>query len=121
MPKLTHSAPKYRLHKASGQAVVTLNRTDHCLGPWKSKVGRVEYDRGIGEMMANCRRAPQSLPGLSAQGLCAEYRKFAERQHVKDGRSTGTMPGIRVAIRFLRRDHGFVNSADFGPLGLKAL
>ena len=33
MPKLSNSAPKYRKHRASGQAVVTLNGRDFYLGP----------------------------------------------------------------------------------------
>ncbi len=32
MPRLTHKVPSYRLHKASGQAVVTLNGRDRWPG-----------------------------------------------------------------------------------------
>ncbi len=32
MPKLKNSVPKYRKHRASGQAVVTLSGVDHCVG-----------------------------------------------------------------------------------------
>ncbi len=58
MPKLKHVSPKYRLHRASGQAVVTLNGHDHYLGPWKSKASEVEYDRLVGEWLAAGRRLP---------------------------------------------------------------
>ena len=34
MPRLTHQHPKYRLHRASGQAVVTLDGKDRYLGPF---------------------------------------------------------------------------------------
>lgn len=44
--------PKYRKHKASGQALVTIAGRDHYLGPWKSKASRAEYDRLIGEWLA---------------------------------------------------------------------
>src|SRR4051812_32704667 len=37
MPKLIHSTPRYRRHKASGQAIVTIQGQDRYLGPWKSK------------------------------------------------------------------------------------
>ncbi len=57
MPKLIHEPPKYRHHKPSGQAIVTLNGVAHYLGRWKSKASRVEYDRLIGEWLANGRRA----------------------------------------------------------------
>ena len=33
MPKRTQSVPKYRLHKRSGQAVVSLGGKDRYLGP----------------------------------------------------------------------------------------
>jgi hypothetical protein len=33
MPKLLNSLPKYRRHKASGQAIVTLCGNDFYLGP----------------------------------------------------------------------------------------
>ena len=49
MPKLVHATPKYRHHKASGQAVVTLNGRDRYLGKWRSKESRVAYERIIGE------------------------------------------------------------------------
>jgi hypothetical protein len=45
MPRLTHSVPKYRRHRASGQAVVTLADKDHYLGPHGTKASRLEYDR----------------------------------------------------------------------------
>ena len=59
MPKLLHSAPKYRHHKPSGQAVVTLAGVDHYLGPWRSKASELEYDRLIGEWLADGRRFAQ--------------------------------------------------------------
>jgi hypothetical protein len=37
--------PAYRRHRASGQAVVTLNGVDHYLGRWNSPASRAEYDR----------------------------------------------------------------------------
>lgn len=49
MPRLTDSLPKYRRHRASGQAVVTLDGRDFYLGPWRSKASRAEYDRLTGE------------------------------------------------------------------------
>ena len=45
MPKLVKAPPKYRHHKGSGQAVVTIQGQDHYLGPWRSKASKLEYDR----------------------------------------------------------------------------
>ena len=48
--------PKYRKHKASGQAIVTIGGKMFYLGPHNSKASRIEYDRFIGEWLANGRR-----------------------------------------------------------------
>jgi hypothetical protein len=44
--------------KGSGQAVVTLDGRDFYLGPSGSVASRAEYDRLIGEWMANGRAPP---------------------------------------------------------------
>jgi hypothetical protein len=62
MPKLTHRPPTYRKHKASGQAIVTINGTDHYLGPWNSKASKAEYDRLIGEWLAHGHTLPKAGP-----------------------------------------------------------
>ena len=58
MPRLTNSLPKYRKHKASGQAVVTIDGKDYYLGPHGTKASRLEYDRLIGEWVQNGRKLP---------------------------------------------------------------
>lgn len=58
MPRIAGvSTPKYRKHKASGQAIVTLSGADHYLGPFGTVASRREYDRLI--------RAWYALGGLS--------------------------------------------------------
>jgi hypothetical protein len=49
MPRLVQALPKYRKHKASGQAVVTLNGVEHYLGPHGTKASKTRYDRLIAE------------------------------------------------------------------------
>ncbi len=58
MPRLSNSVPKYRKHRASGQAVVTLNGRDFYLGPHNTKASRLEYDRLTSEWLANDRSLP---------------------------------------------------------------
>jgi integrase len=58
---------------------------------------------------------------LTVLELANSYRKFAESYYVKDGRQTGAIYGIRVAIRFMREHYGHTPAASFGPLALKAL
>jgi hypothetical protein len=55
MPKLVNSLPKYRKHRASGQAIVTLNGRDHYLGPHGTKTSKIEYDRLVAEYLTSGR------------------------------------------------------------------
>ena len=41
MPKLTKLVPKYRKHRPTGQAVVTLNGHAHYLGPHGTKASHL--------------------------------------------------------------------------------
>jgi hypothetical protein len=45
--------PSYRLHKPSGQAVVTLNGRDFYLGEWNSPKSRTEFERLLAESMSS--------------------------------------------------------------------
>ncbi|HEU5117937.1 MAG TPA: hypothetical protein VFT74_15020, partial [Isosphaeraceae bacterium] len=62
MPARTPRTPSYRLHKPSGQAVVTLGGRDYYLGLYGSSESRTEYDRRLAEWLANGRRAATPLP-----------------------------------------------------------
>ena len=58
------STPKYRKHRASGQAVVNIGGVDHYLGPHGTRASRLEYDRlyPSGWLMA-ANRVPRPTPG----------------------------------------------------------
>ncbi|TWU29632.1 tyrosine-type recombinase/integrase [Bythopirellula polymerisocia] len=122
MPWSNNHLPKYRKHRSSGQAVVTLNGRDHYLGPHGTKASKREYDRLIGEWLQN-HRNPLFSPsdGITIVELCARYWQHAKGYYVKDGRCTGENPSIRIALRFLREWYGKTQAADFGPLALKTL
>jgi len=60
--------PKYRRHKPSGQAVVTLSGRDFYLGKWGTKTSRAEYQRLVGEWLAGGGGPPPSLERLSMAG-----------------------------------------------------
>ncbi|MBI2479318.1 MAG: hypothetical protein HYV60_12000 [Planctomycetia bacterium] len=79
MPRLTNSVPKYRKHKATGQAVVTIDGRDYYLGPHKSKASKLEYDRLIGEWVQNGRKMPSDdSDDTTIVELIAAYWKFAQ-------------------------------------------
>ncbi len=122
MPRLSHSVPKYRLHRASGKAIVTIAGKDHYLGPWRSTASKVEYDRLIGEWLAAGRPQWQARSvDLTIVEICASYWLFAEKYYTKDGKPTGAIPGIKVALRYLRTHYDHTLATDFGPAALKYL
>jgi hypothetical protein len=76
MPRRTKSVPEYRRHRASNQAVVTLDGRDFYLRPYGSQASRLEYDRLIAEWLANDRRLPrepQAAPGPTVNELILAY------------------------------------------------
>lgn len=122
MPRLVHSVPQYRRHKRSGQAVVTLHGQDRYLGPWRSVASKVEYDRLIAEYLAaNRQPPPEASDKPTVSELAIQYWRYAKGYYVKDGRPTGVTPGIKIALRFLRRLYGRTVAMDFGPRALEAL
>jgi len=121
MPKLLNSLPKYRLHGASGQAVVTLNSKVHYLGPWNSKESRLEYDRLVGEWMAGGRTLPAATNDRSINELCDAYNTFAQTYYRKNGQETRTMERVRMALRYMRLTYGSTKIGNFGPLALQAV
>ena len=122
MPRLTNATPKYRKHKASGQAIVTLCGKDHYLGPHGTKASKVEYDRLVAEWLSQGRPAHAIPAGdISIVELAASYWKFAVGYYRKNGKPTDTIAGIRGSIRWLKNLYGNTSAADFGPLALKSI
>lgn len=121
MPKLINSLPKYRKHKASGQAVVTINRRDHYLGPHGTKASKREYDRLVVEFLSSGRSssfgAPQS--DFTIVELAAEYLRYAKTYY--GTRKTSEYYRLLPIIRPLRDLYGRSPAEDFGPLQFKSL
>jgi len=113
--------PKYRHHKPTGQAVVTLSGKDHYLGPWKTRASRAEYDRLIGEWLAAGRALPKPDVQLTIAELALRYLNFAKRYYRQDGEPTRSLERVRTSIRVLRESYGYTLVGDFGPLALQAL
>lgn len=123
MPRLVNATPKYRRHRASGQAVVTIAGKDHYLGPHGTKASHREYDRLVGEWLAAGRPlnpAPAG-PELTIVELAAEFWRYAKEKYRKNGRSTGTAENFKPVLSLLKKRYGHTLAADFGPLALKAL
>lgn len=115
MGTLPRRAPSYRLHKATGRGVVTLNGRDVYLGAYGTPESRAAYDRVVAEWLANGRRLVEDAPVTIAELVVAYLR------HV-DGRYESDEPAnIRYALRPVRETYGPTPAADFGPLALKAI
>ena len=79
MPR-TNRPPSYRLHKATGQAVVTIDARDHYLGRYDSAESRAEYDRLIAEWLANGRQLPAS--DFTIRGSAESFDQFSTRSAI---------------------------------------
>jgi integrase len=117
--------PKYRRHKASGQAVVTLDGRDFYLGKWRSAESKAEYSRLLAEWNANGRQL--SIRGamaseLTASELILAYYRWAEGYYRDpDGKPTSEAANIKAALRPVRKLYGHTLAADFDSLALEAV
>jgi integrase len=119
MPSTSQTrVPSYCKHKASGQAVVTLNGKGHYLGKYGTAASKREYNRVIAEWLASGGQArPAGEPLTINETILAYWR------HAKDyyRNSPGEMARIREAVRPLKQLYGHTPAKDFGPLALKAV
>ncbi len=102
MPRLTKSLPKYRKHRASGQAIVTIATRDFYLGPYDTKASKLEYDRIIAEWLAGGRQplvVEGEADGLTVVELMARHLQFARGHYRKDGRPTSEADEVRLSLR----------------------
>ena len=116
--------PSCRLHKPTGQAVVTLAGSDHYLGKHDSAESRKSYDRHLAEYLAS--RAGKSTAStttndLTVNELLLAYWRHVRGYYIKDGKPTSEPDTIRQALRPLRELYGDTPAFMFGPLNLKAV
>jgi integrase len=125
MPRLTREVPRYRKHRASGQAIVTLSGQDVYLGPHGTKVSRLEYDRQVAEWLARGRRPLDANDGEAATitvvELIAAYKRFAESYYRKNGKVTNEVAAILSAAKIVKGLYARDPANAFGPLKLQAV
>src|ERR1700733_4531444 len=109
--------PSYRLHRPSGQAVVTLNGRDCYLGVFGTAASRAEYDRLIAEWLCSGRQVAQP-GGLSINELLVAYLRFAKEYYAPPSTEVAH---IKWSIRPLKQLYGRSEANAFGPLALKAV
>src|SRR5688500_4682805 len=101
MPKLSPSqVPAYRLHKQSGQGIVTLSGRDVLLGKHNSPESRERYNRVVGEWQANGRTLPTPPAAVTVTMLVIAYWKHCQTHYAG---SDGELAANKAALRLFRR------------------
>jgi integrase len=122
--------PKYRKHRQSGQALVTLTdpsgrRRDYTLGPYGSPESKREYTRLIAEWTAADHSIPATGDGpvdLTVNELILKFWSQVQQFYRHpDGRPTGEVDSFKLSLRPVRQLYGHTQAKDFGPLSLKAV
>lgn len=122
MPRLTKAVPRYRLHKASGQAIVTFDGQDRYLGTHGSDESRELYDRYIAEYLAGGRKAASPVDEVTeCWELILRFQKDRKDYYVKDGKPTSEKAAFEFVCNTLLRLYGSLPVDDFGPVKLKAV
>jgi integrase len=127
--------PSYRLHRQSGQAIVTLrdhagNRRDFLLGKYGTPESRQEYARIVAEwetsnapaMAATARpTCGHAFADITVNEILAAFLKHCESYYVKDGKPTSEQREYKLAMSATQALYGRTVAADFGPLALKTI
>ena len=119
--------PSYRLHKASGQAVVTISGRAVYLGPYGSDDSRKKYAEQISAVAAGTVVDPliktevSNDPGLSIAELCSAFLSFAEKHYVKNGKQTDEVGCYESLIDLLNEPFGLLPVDEFRPNQLRAV
>jgi hypothetical protein len=123
MPK-PKSAPSYRLHKATGLAIVVLRGRSFYLGKFGSAESKAEYRRVIAEYLTlggealPSPNASQAPPDLTIDELMVCYWAHVESYYVRDGEPSREQGNIKDALRHVRPNYGPTPVVRFGPLAL---
>jgi integrase len=126
MPKLRNKLPSYCRHKASGQAVVTLDGRDRYLGTYGTQESYSNYEQLVAKWLAM-----QKTPEVCSTGclfddlrvceLLAAYLDFAKSYYVKNGRQTGEYVNLIHAVEPLTQLFSESRVSDFRPRDLKVV
>jgi integrase len=119
--------PKYRHYKPKNLGVVRIDGRDHYLGKFGSPESYEKYHRLLAERYARGGVNPPSSQDpkpqsevLTIDELILGYYRHCEGYYVKNGKPTGQLAHIRLALRVLRQLYGSTLAKDFSPLALKA-
>lgn len=113
--------PSYRLHKASGQALVTLNYRDYYLGPHGSPESKQEYDRLISEFLSSQRAGTF---GVAPSQLSLNELLVAFQAHTRSYYGAGAESEwhrFKPLVKRMRELYGADPAANFGATQYKTI
>jgi len=120
--KKNNKVPKFRLHKATGQGVVTIDGHDHYMGRFEDPASKERYDRLISKWLLNGRRFSLEQKDVCISEVIAAFWQHAQGYYRKpDGSATSTLDNFRQALRPLKRLYGSSPAAQFGPKALEVV
>lgn len=114
--------PKYRKHKPSGRAVVTLDGKDHYLGKYGTAASEKNYRRLISEYVANDCRLPSAGETTMVE-LMAAYLNWAKSHYKQQpgGKKSSDLHMVKALIRLIRPNYAEVRCSEFSARSAKAL
>ena len=112
--------PSYRLHKPTGQAIVSLCGKIFYLGKYKSKASRERYTELIADYAANNRKLPptRSQSEILIEKLVFNYLSYAEKYYSNNDIPTQSFGHCKLALEPVIRFYGKNIVSEFGPLSL---
>jgi integrase len=118
--------PSYRLHKPTGQAVVTLGGKDFYLGKHGTPESRERYDELVARWLLQKDRKPELLPqsDIEIRHVLAQYTTFIrgpESPYRKEGELTRQVERIERSLLGVRRLFARTKACEFGPKELKTV
>lgn len=113
MPSI-ETTPKYRFHKASKQAVVTLSGKDVYLGKYDSPESHAKYHREVAAWISMGRvLITKANPKVSE--LTQAYSSHARQHYVKRGKKTSRLDMVVYLAGILEARFGDDSIESFGP------
>src|SRR5437763_887438 len=114
----TKRQPKYRFHKASGQAVVTIDGRDVYLGAYDSIESHAEYKRVVGDWLrtGSVTRADGRTTVVE---LVDAYLKSVELAHGHKAHGKSLISRAERSLALVTERYGLVAASEFGPKALK--
>jgi len=104
--------PRYRFHKASGQAVVTIDGKDHYLGKFGSKDSHQKYAEIISQWQSE---QTSAFKDLKVRQLTVFYWRHAKAYYVKNGQPSGHLHIVKNALKYLNAECRDLLAVEFGP------